>query len=81
MADQSFDEILQAIIDESAEIETLEQEKEKLQQDVLQMQNGYEYELKKKMRELQTMKDRKAQMKGEIKKLRGTKMQLMQVHI
>ena len=37
MAEQTHDEIIQAIIDELAELDTLTKEKEELQEDVVQM--------------------------------------------
>ena len=81
MAEQSWEEILHAITEESAELDTLTREKEELQKDVVQMQNEYEHGLKKKKCELEGIKDSKMQMKGDIKRLRGTRSQLIQVYI
>ena len=81
MAEQTHDEILQAIIDKLAELDTLTKEKEELQEDVIQMQNEYDHELEKKKCELQAIKDKKAKMRVEIKKLKGTRSQLIQVNI
>ena len=67
MAEHTHDEILQAIIDESAKLDTPTKEKEKLQEDVMQMQNEYNHELEKKKCELQEIQDRKAKMWVEIK--------------
>ena len=77
MAEQSYDEILWAILEESAELDTLTKEKEELQQDVVQMRNDCNNELEKKKCELQAIKEQKAQMKGDIRRLRSTTSQLM----
>ena len=81
MAEQTHDEILWAIIEELAELDTLTKEKEELEEDVVQKQNEYDHELEKKKCELQAIKGKKAKMRGEIKTLRGTKSQLIQVDI
>ena len=81
MAEESYDQILQAILEESAELEILTQQNEELQQDVTQIQNEFNDELEKKKCELQAIKERKAQMKGDIEILRSTRSQLIQVYI
>ena len=81
MGEESYDQILQAILEESAELDTLIQEKEELWQDVAQMRNEFNDEMEKKRRELQEIKERKAKMKGDIEMLRSTKSQLIQVYI
>ena len=81
MAEQSYDEILWAILEESAELDTLTKEKEELQWDLVQMWNEFNDEFEKKKCELQAIKEQKAQMKGDIKRLRSTRSQLIQVYI
>ena len=64
MAEQMHNEILWAIIEESAELDTLTKEKEELQEDVVQMQNEYDHELEMKKCELQAIKDKKKPKSG-----------------
>ena len=81
MAEESYDQILRAILEESAELDILTQEKEDLQQDVTQIRNEFNDELEKKKRELQAIKERKPQMRCDIEMLRSTRNQLIQVYI
>ena len=57
MAEQSHDEIFQAIIEELADLDTLMKEKKELLEHIVQMQNEYDHELEKKG-ELQAIKDK-----------------------
>ena len=51
MAAQRREEMHQALLEQSAELETLKKEKEELEADIVQMQNEYDEELEKKLQE------------------------------
>ena len=68
----------QALLEQSAELESLKKEKEELEADIVQMQNDYDEELEKKLKEID---DEKAKVTVEINALRGMRSQLEQVDI
>ena len=68
----------QALLEQSAELESLKKKKEELEADIVQMQNDYDKELEKKLQEID---DEKAKVTVEINALRGMKSQLEQVNI
>ena len=78
MATENHDELLQAIDEESAELDNLTKQREELEKDVAQMQNEYKDELKKK---LQAIKDNKNKEKEKINNLMGTRIWLTQVFL
>ena len=78
MAAQRREEMHRALLERSAELETLKKEKEELEADIVQMQNEYDEELEKKLQEIE---DEKAKVTVEINALRGTRSQLEQVDI
>ena len=65
-----------ALLEWSAELETLKKVKEELEADIVQMQNECDKELEKNLQEI---KDEKAKVMVEINALRGTRSQLEQV--
>ena len=78
MAAQRREEMHRALLEQSAELESLKKEKEELEADIVQMQNEYDEELEKKLQEIE---DEKAKVTVEINALRGTRSQLEQVDI
>ena len=78
MAAQRREEMHWALLEWSAELESLKKEKEELEADIVQMQNEYDEELEKKLQEIE---DEKAKVTVVINALRGTRSQLGQVDI
>ena len=78
MAAQRREEMHQALLEWSAELESLKKEKEELEADIVQMQNDYDEELEKKLQEID---DEKVKVTVEINALRGMRSQLEQVDI
>ena len=78
MAAQRREEMHWALLEWSAELESLKKEKEELEADIVQMQNEYDEELEKKLQEIE---DEKAKVTVVINALRGTRSQLEQVDI
>ena len=78
MAAQRREAMHRALLEQSAELESLKKEKEELEADIVQMQNEYDEELEKKLQEIE---DEKAKVTVEINALRGTRSQLEQVDI
>ena len=78
MTTENHDELLQAIDEESAELNNLMKQREELEKDVAQMQNEYKDEFKKK---LQAIKDNKNKEKEKINNLMGTRIWLTQVFL
>ena len=78
MAAQRREEMHRALLEQSAELESLKKEKEELEADIVQMQNEYDEELEKKLQEIE---DEKAKVTVVINALRGMRSQLEQVDI